>query len=460
MRYLSILFCFLTIHSFAQDCNCSTQFEFVKKYYEENNPAFQTIRSDRKLLKAYTDSVAQISRRVAKEQRNDLCNIYFIQYVNLLKDHHSGIELNLQRVADFSSQQGIDSFKLSAKYHSFEIKKIDTAQVIARLKNAPRNKIEGLYKLGDKIRIAILENGKDHYEGIVLRSTELLEVGHVLLTFDKEEDNTYGCMYHLGLLGFNFNTAYSNHIRLVDGNLPKLGYYRNGTVPVRDQWEFKLLDSNTCYLAIRSFASELKPQLDSLYQAVIPQIQKHKYLVLDLCDNVGGDESSYFDLLPLICTKPLKLDQMSVWITEDNIKAFEARRPADDKLIARMRNAPVNSFLSLNTGIRENWTIQGTASPEKVAILFNRSTASAGEGLIVYAMQSTKVITLGEHSGGYVGYGDIRTKEIPCGEFTLITTTTKWRDKSKYELSGIPPMRALKKDTDWVKAAVEALEGH
>lgn len=125
-----------------------------------------------------------------------------------------------------------------------------------------------------------------------------------------------------------------------------------------------------------------------------------------------------------------------------------------------MRNVPLNTFLSLNTGIQESWVIQGTASPEKVAILFIRSTASAGEGLIVYAMQGTKVIPLGGHSGGYVGYGDIRTKEIPCGKFKLITTTTKWRDKSKYELSGIPPMRVLKKDTDWVKAAVEALKAH
>ncbi|WP_158569045.1 S41 family peptidase [Chitinophaga silvisoli] len=85
----------------------------------------------------------------------------------------------------------------------------------------------------------------------------------------------------------------------------------------------------------------------------MPEIKKRKYLILDLRDNGGGAESNYFALLPLLYTKPLELDLMSVWVTADNIKAFEARQQRDDTLIARMKEAPLNTFLSLNTGIQE-----------------------------------------------------------------------------------------------------------
>ncbi|WP_158569044.1 S41 family peptidase [Chitinophaga silvisoli] len=93
-----------------------------------------------------------------------------------------------------------------------------------------------------------------------------------------------------------------------------------------------------------------------------------------------------------------------------------------------------------------------------MALLYNRNTASAAEGLIVYALQSSKVLTMGKGSGGYMGYGDVREMEVPCGKFVLRTTTTKWREKARYEFRGVPPMVGLEKGEDWVKAAVEVLK--
>lgn len=330
--------------------------------------------------------------------------------------------------------------------------------VLERLKHTSRDELEGLYVLGDNIRMALLENGKEHYEGIVMKKTNLPEEWHVLLSLDRQGDHVYSCFYNMGLPGFNFNRAYMDGIRRVDGNLPQLEYYKTGSPVLKDQWDFKVLDSNTCYLAIRSFVEELKPQLDALYGMVLPEIKKRKYLILDLRDNGGGAESNYFALLPLLYTKPLELDQMSVWVTADNIKAFEARQQRDDTLIARMKKAPLNTFLSLNTGIQERWTMQGIAYPERVALLYNRNTASAAEGLIVYELQSSKVVTMGERSGGYMGYGDVREMEVPCGKFVLRMTTTKWREKARYEFRGVAPMEALEKGEEWVKAAVEVLD--
>ena len=68
-----------------------------------------------------------------------------------------------------------DSFKLSPGYRAFELRTVDTMAVLERLKHTSRDELEGLYVLGDNIRMALLENGKGHYEGIVLKKTNLPE---------------------------------------------------------------------------------------------------------------------------------------------------------------------------------------------------------------------------------------------------------------------------------------------
>jgi hypothetical protein len=457
MKYITILFLLSAVNTFGQECSCADQFKFVKSYYEENNPAFQKIKADKQLHDRYTRSAAQIAGKISKEKNTDLCNIYFNEYLKLLKDHHSKIEQHFERKVDLSSPAAADSFKRSDTYRSFKVKAIDTAQVLERLKNKARNGIEGLYISGSDVEIAVLENGKGVYEGIVMKKAGLLDVGHILFTLSRNEDSTFACLYNTGLAGLNFNTAFLDNVRMVEGDLPSLDFYKTGSKPALAPWEFRALDDDTWYLAIRSFFPDVKQQLDSLYREIIPLIAQKQFLVLDIRNNIGGAEENYFDLLPLIYTKPLALDELAVWVSPDNIKAYEQRPNPDQQLIARMKKAPLFSFLHLNENPGK-WEMTGTKYPQKVAVLYNKVTASAGEGLICYAIQSDKVITLGENSGGFIGYGDVRTKAIPCSRFILNTTCTKWKDKSKYEFTGVPPMVPLPEGSDWIQAALSRLK--
>jgi len=78
--------------------------------------------------------------------------------------------------------------------------------------------------------------------------------------------------------------------------------------------------------------------------------------------------------------------------------------------------------------------------------------------MITYCIESSKVITLGENSGGYLGYGDVMITDTPCGNFTLRTTTTRYKNNSRYKFIGIEPLIKLPACTNWIEAARKALQ--
>ena len=89
--------------------------------------------------------------------------------------------------------------------------------------------------------------------------------------------------------------------------------------------------------------------------------------------------------------------------------------------------------------------------PDKIAVIYNRNCASACESFLFEIRFSKKVITVGENSGGYTGYGNVMSVTTPCGN-TLAWTTTRYRDQRQYDFVGIPPKyRIPPSESDWVE---------
>lgn len=87
-----------------------------------------------------------------------------------------------------------------------------------------------------------------------------------------------------------------------------------------------------------------------------------------------------------------------------------------------MKAAKPFTFNPQTEDTASTWALDSSSIfPKKIALLFNRGTASAAEGMILDFMQSDKVITIRENSGGYIGYGNVMTAQTPCNRspFTL-----------------------------------------
>jgi hypothetical protein len=457
---LIILLILLSGRTLAQDCGCSSQLAAVIRYYEANNPAFQKLKGKTKSYADYLVKRNTIEKEAGRLKEEGRCIVYLDRYVALLKDHHSEIGFNLKRM-DLSTAEKIDSFKKTPAYLRYRKIQIDTAKLLSVLATKKLGEIEGIYSNGGSLVFGIIPKEKEpgKYLGVVLKGTRLLDPGHILLELERTKGNEYAIQYHVGLLGFNFKTILKTQV-VDNGLMPSFGFSKTDTRVKEKPYEFKVLNDSTNYLRISSFDSELTAELNVFYDSIHSAIISKPLLVIDIRNNGGGSEQSFFNLLPYIYEKPFKLDSALVWVSPDNIRRYEETGSANyTRLIERMKAAKPFSFIRLGEEPMSEWALDGgTAYPKKVALLYNKGTASSGEGMILYMQQSKKVITIGENSGGYIGYGNVMTTATPCGQYSIRSTTTQYFDHSKYEYVGIAPEYKPSKSVDWINYASKLLQ--
>lgn len=447
--------CFFVFKLFGQSCDCASQLDFTIQFYEKNNPAFQKIKSNPKSYSNYKKAVKKIKIAANAQNIIDYCIIQLDEYVALLKDHHSEIGFNLERM-DLSTPELIADFKNSANFKQFEKVKLDSLKITSMLKNKEISDIEGIYSNGSSIVIGIVknENKTDSFKGIVLKNNKLLEFGHVLLELNRKQGNTFEIIYNVGLMGFNFQKLIKIQ-KIENGLIPSLGFSKTSPISEDKEYEFKILNDSTNYVRISSFEGTLTNQLNSFYDSINSEISSRPYLIIDIRNNGGGSERSYVNLLKYAYTNPLKIDPALVWVSPENILRYEeASVEKDSELILRMKAAKPFTFIPYALNADNTWTLDSTLRhPRKIALIYNRGTASAAEGMITYFVQSDKVITIGENSGGYTGYGNVMPHPTPCGKFTLLSTTTMYFEKSKFEYIGIEPKYKVPENQDWVSYA-------
>ena len=443
---------------FAQDCNCSTQFAFIKSYFETNNPSFQKIKGNATELKIYKEKSDILTKQINAERDTERCGLYIERYVALLKDHHSHF-FEDTKIQSWDSKQEREQYKLSARYKSYIKLKIDTTALIAELETKPLNTIEGLYKTSFTNNfIAVIKKNKSEYVGVAMQDDGwLVEAGHILMELTRINGDLFECRSPTGRNGVGPKYSYRD-VKIENGKMLEMGLTKVG-LPFENKntnYEFRQLDFATNYLKLPSFSSYKPKEVDSFFTSLDTKIQQRENLVIDLRDCRSGPANYFLDLLKYINTQPLKPEEEEVWVTPEIIKLYESRKK-NAELIARMKAATPFTFISKTAAPPPNFENGMQKFPKKVAILFNEQTRENAELLIYYALQSKKTITLGTNSGGHIGYYDVVTTKIPCSLSSVSTSTTK-SEKSKYSFVGIAPQYNLTENEDWLEAAKIKLE--
>jgi len=463
---LVLFFVFLSGYIFSQSCSCLDDFHFVRDHIEKNHAAFnKRIKSPDDI--AYKVFTTNLETEIQKDKTGKYCIAHLKKYILYMQDHHSNITGSGAPVKE-DSAAAVEAFFKSPAYLNTETLAIDENDIFQRLKNSDQP-IEGIYRTADSAyEIAIIKDKTERrdYAGIILKSkTKLWSKGQVKMELKKINDSLFEVYTYLR----NHALSY-DEVSFVNGQLEMPLWIKesapgrqNRSLISNDLISFKILDSSTTLLSIRSFDGAIYQKLDSAYKVVIPQIRNYPYLIIDVRNNGGGSDRSYQALMPLIYTDPFQGDLVDIYNSPANIKAY---RDADDRLRLsptaskdafkrnreKMERSPAYSFIPMGDGKPYTVTYpKSSGKLIKIAILYNRRCASSCESFLVEVMNSRRTIMIGENSGGYTGYGNVMSITTPCGN-TLSWTTTAYRDRWKYEFVGIPPQYKIPGDeTDWVE---------
>lgn len=479
MRSIFALLIFISFGARAQDCNCREEFAFVRNHMEKNHPGFNSDIKDPNQpdYKAFVES---LEKKIAQDPSPKYCLMYLKQYMRYLKDHHININGRGPAAVKEDSLPAVEAFLNSSTFLATERMEIDSAQVVQYLQQLQQPGLEGIYATPDgTYTIAFLKkpNDKRDYAGIILNSkTELWQKGQVKVEMKQVNDSSMDLLMYMRNHSLSYEQIPSDAQNATLPGWVKL-FPQSAAIPRENLnnglVSFKLLDSNTAYISMASFRGEVTATLDSFYKAVMPEIRKRPRLIIDVRNNGGGSDNNYKALMPLIYTDPVIGDVVDYYATPDNIKIYEKIRDhykskpeiygkdgyaSWEYGVNKMKQARPYSFVPMGDGKPSKTTYTPVKGyPNHVAILYNRNCASACESFLFEARFSDKVVTVGENSGGYTGYGNVMSITTPCGN-QLSWTTTRYRDQRQYDFTGIPPKyRIPPGESNWINYTMSIL---
>lgn len=449
---LFILFVQITYNVFSQDCNCSSNLEWLIETFENNDAGFQYI-VDKKGENTY-----QAHNKLFREKASDIndlneCHKTLNEWTDFFRKSH----LDVQLLQQSEQQRGQQNNKLTdkeiiekySKSEIFEISKKKFEKHIKRLKE--KTFFEGIWIL-EPYTIGIIKdksNPKREYVGFIINSnTAYWQNNQVKLEiFKSDTEDKYSANYYMRDHSIN----HFDDIKFIGKNYLKLGFISLKRILPKNETEPKIelyfksisaekpfvekISKSTVLLRIPSFGQENKSLIDSLLTINQNLITSHKNLVIDLRDNGGGSDESYNKLIPYLYTNPIRSVGVEYLSTPLNNKRMtfimnntnfpdDTRKWAKESL--KKLNMNIGKFVTLNDNIVNVDTLDTIYSyPKNVAILINRNCGSTTEQFLLEAKQSKKVKLFGTTTLGSLDISNMYFVNSPCDEFKLWYGLTK-----------------------------------
>ncbi len=452
----------------AQDCNCKSNFEWMKKTFEENDAGFQYI-INKKGQAAYDMHNKIISKKIKSAKTLSDCSDVMNEWLKFFRSGHIGVRPIMVE---------------PTKGEKAEIPKynIDIAEFEKYISEKKELDFEGIWtneKFKHKNRIGIKKEGMN-YIAFKIDSTQMS--GQIILRMTKDGDELKTIYFSKNLSPYKIPSPkligtdyiefgkWSKWKRLgsvsskitknsVDENYSK---FKDASKPYLDE-----LNSSTLYFRIPSFNINQKAAIDSVITANKDKILKTKNLIIDIRNGNGGTDNSYKELLPFLYTNPIRTPGMEFLSTKLNNKGLEdvmaspqfksfdekAQKEISD-MYEKLKNK-LGEFVLVDkeVNIKQQDTIY--EYPKNIGIIINHQNVSADEGFLLEAKQSKKVKLFGNTTFGAYDISNVNTIESPCKEFLFRYSMSKSIAISELTIDeiGIQPDYYIDKsipDNKWV----------
>jgi C-terminal processing protease CtpA/Prc len=186
--------------------------------------------------------------------------------------------------------------------------------------------------------------------------------------------------------------------------------------------------------------------------------------IIDVRDNDGGNDDTYYPLLPWLLPDERE-DVGAEWLsTPANIEGQEkvcASVGSDDsqckayvaRAVKRMRSVASGSYVAQEDGAAIHYLRVENLEPQRparVAVLIDSGCGSSCEEFLLTVRQSFNVKLLGRRSHGSLDYSNLRPHELPSGERILRYAVSRSQrlPELPVDVAGVQPDILLPKPAD------------
>lgn len=427
----------------AQNCDCESNFNWVKKTFEENDAGF-TYALENKGVQSYEKHNEIFLEKVKSIENSTECTKVLYEWLTFFRSGH----IVIKRIENEKTEQ--KDCNIIEQFKNWEREDVDLNKFEKYLNNKKVVDYEGIWET-PPYKIAIKKQG-NIYKGYIIEGDGIYWTqGQLKLKInanEKEITSTYYMKDHSMRVFENADLLGNNYLQMGFTTLKRISpqlelnktidrYFRLMSTP---KPYFEQLNKNTTLLRIPTFSHTQKGLIDSIIVNNKEHIFAKENLIIDLRNNGGGSDASFQELIPLIYTNPIrtvsveflstKLNNQRLldWINNSSVDEENKKwiKMLYDKLsknigeFVYLDTTVINDTVHLDTVAVDIQEMDTTYSyPKNVAIIINEGNSSTTEQFLLAAKQSRKVKLFGIHTFGSLDISNMNFVSSPCGEFQL-----------------------------------------
>ncbi len=435
MRFLSViivavLFAGIT-NAQAKTCTCKSNFEWVKKTFEENDAGFRYI-IDKKGQRAYDIHNQLTVKKIKAAKSLTECTTALDEWLKFFRSGHIGIA---QLTNEMPNKEGV-----------LEKWNIDIPQFEKYISKKTEADFEGIWTSeSGKSKFGIKKEGENYIAFTMDTSQKPMRLMLTITQEGNKQNTTYYALHTSPYKIPNPVLIGNNTLQFGEWGMWKRvsPVFPEGTVKsaVDDTYSKFLrttkpyleeLNATTLYLRIPSFNLNQKKAIDSVIAVNKDKILKTENLIIDIRNGMGGSNYCYQELLPFLYTNPVRIIGKEYLSTELNNQMFP-----------NFLNDPKNKDIFDEKSRQEFWDFYNKLQsrlgefvladeevhiekrdtiyeyPKNIAIIINHKNLSTDEGFLLEAKQSKKVKLFGTTTFGAFDISNTYEVSSPCGEYNL-----------------------------------------
>lgn len=435
LKIKTLLLIFITSSSFslAQNCTCESNYEWVKKTFEENDAGYQYI-IDKKGVSAYQAHNDDFLKKIKNSKSDTECYQTIYDWLKFFRSGH----FSISKIENKTTEAPL----IVNENAKTELVKIDIEKFKKEAASKKDIDIEGIWAV-EPYTIGIKKIG-EAYKGFIIESgAENWKPNELKLIFNA--DKTKGTYYLRNKSGqeiYNIRLVGKNYLEINDFTLKRVSPKFEKEEEIETHYQaitaqkpfLKELNKTTLLLRIPSFNGALKKDIDSVITANQSKIESTENLIIDIRNNGGGSDGSFAKIIPYLYTNPIRSVRTQFYSTKLNnqrmVDLYENYQKygisPEDREYLKKANDKLNKNLGKFVSLQDDGNLVGinkmdkiSPYPKNVGIIINKGNGSTAEEFLLAAKQSKKVKLFGTTTAGVLDISNMYFINSPCNEFKM-----------------------------------------